>query len=286
MKANSISSKRFEIFTYLMSKPLNCLGVTVVALLLFIAVFAPLITPYDPYEINPINRLSGITSSHPFGTDNLGRDVLSRMFFGTRTALMVGLLGVTVSLLLGLVLGITAAYFGSLIESFILLAFDVLRSFPTIILILVIISVVGPSLINIILALSITFMPTYGRAARARTLSVKEEDYIKAAEALGATGSRIVRVHILKNVVGPLIIMGGMDVGYMITLEAGLAFLGLGVPQPMASWGNMLRLGFEFMLKNPLMLIWPSIALFVAVAGFSLVAETLRNYLDPSIRRS
>jgi ABC-type dipeptide/oligopeptide/nickel transport system permease subunit len=220
------------------------------------------------------------------GTDNMGRDVLSRMIFGTRTALFIGLIGVSVSFFIGLILGVVAAYSISLVDSFILIIFDVLRSFPTIILILVIIAAVGPNLLNIVLSLGLTFMPVYGRAARARALSVKEEAYIKAAEALGATRTRIIRKHLIKNIVGPLIIMAGMDVGYMITMEAGLSFLGLGVPPPLASWGDMLRLGFEFILRQPLMIIWPSIALFIAVAGFSMLAEAIRNYLDPGFRRS
>jgi len=286
MNAKKGFLKRFEIFSFVLSSPLRCSGVVIVVILLFIAIFAPAIAPHDPYDINPVNRLSEISFTHPFGTDNLGRDVLSRMFYGTRTALFVGMMGVSVSLLMGLILGMIAAYCGSIIDDAILLLFDTLRSFPTIILILVIISVVGPSITNIVLALAITFMSTYGRAVRARTLSVKEEDYIKAAEALGARRLRIIRSHIIKNVVGPLIIMAGMDVGYMIALEAGLSFLGLGVPPPTASWGKMLRVGFDYMLKDPLLIIWPSIALFVAVAGFSLLAEALRNFLDPSVRRS
>jgi len=286
MNAKKGYLKRFELFSFILSSPLRYVGVVIVAILLFIAIFAPFIAPYDPYDIDPISRLSKISFTHPLGTDHLGRDVLSRMFYGTRTALFVGIMGVSVSLLMGLILGMIAAYCGSIIDDAILLLFDTLRSFPTIILLLVIISVVGPSLTNIVLALAITFMPAYGRSVRARTLSIKEEDYVKAAEALGAKRLTIIRSHIIKNVIGPLIVMGGMDVGYMITLEAGLSFLGLGVPPPTASWGEMLRIGFDYILTNPLLIIWPSVALFITVFGFSLLAGTLRDFLDPSIRKS
>lgn len=286
MKNETFYRRKSELIAFGLSSPLNIAGLVVVAGLLLIALCAPLIAPYDPHEVNPIERLSGISFSHPMGTDNLGRDVLSRIIYGARTALFVGIIGALVASSIGLTLGIIAAYSRSLVDNVILLIFDVLRAFPSIILILVIVSAIGPSLGHIVLALGITIMPGYGRAARARALSVREEDYVKAAEAMGATRSRIIRKHISKNVAGPLIIMAGMDVGYFITLEAGLSFLGLGVPPPMASWGNMLRVGFEFALKNPLMLIWPCIALFISVAGFSLLAEALRNYLDPAVRRS
>jgi len=284
MKNNKVIKLILEVLTSVLSNKIGCIGTGIVALLLFAAIFAPILSPFDPYEIDPIHRLSEASFSHLLGTDHLGRDVLSRILYGTRTAILVGFLGVMVSLLTGLALGVTAAYFGSIVDDVILLLFDTLRSFPTIILILVIISVIGPSITNIIMSLGITFMPIYGRAVRARTLSVKEEDYVKAAEALGAKKSRIISVHIVKNVIGPLIIMAGMDIGYMIALEGGLSFLGLGVQVPKASWGNMLRIGFDYMLKDPMLIVWPSIALFMSVVGFSMVAESLRSFFDPSTK--
>jgi len=273
-----------EIFYALRQSRRGLIGTIIVTAIILAAVFAPLIAPCDPYKIDTKARLLPPSLGHLFGTDHLGRDVLSRILYGTRTALVVGLAGVAISATVGLFLGSMAAYYGGVVENLILLVFDVLRSFPAIILMLVLVAVIGPSLRNIILAMGVVLMPLHGRAIRARALSVKEEGFIEAAKGMGATSTRIIWSHIIPNVVAPLIVMVGMDIPLMISWEAGLSFLGIGVPPPTASWGVMLRIGFENILSTPLLIVWPMLALGLTMLGFSLLAEGLRDVLDPAMK--
>ncbi len=261
------------------------IGIVLVGMILLMVVFAPLLAPSSPYETDPANRLQGPSHSHWLGTDNLGRDTLSRAIYGARTAMFIGITSLAAAFGVGLLLGIIAAYFGKAVDNIILLVFDALRSFPPVILAIVIISVMGPSVSNIVLALAVAYMPMIGRTARARTLSVMQEDYVEAARVMGASTPGILFRYVLPNIFGPLVIMAGMDISFMIIIESGLAFIGLGVAPPTASWGEMIRLGFRFMIVQPWLLFVPSMFLGISMFGFSLLSESAAKYADPERRQ-
>ncbi len=256
-----------------------------ILVMLLCAIGAQWISPYDPNAQDIINRFAGPSFEHFFGTDYLGRDILSRIIYGSRIALMVAFGAVSLSSIVGTFLGVISGYNeGKKIDYFIIWLFDVVRSFPQIILALAIVAVAGPSLFNVVVALAITAFPFYGRVARARTLSVKEADYVKAAEAMGQKRLKIILRHITPNIIAPVIVCLGMDMATMIVWESGLSFLGLGVRPPTASWGIMLRNGYKYMQTSPWMLLWPAAAIFVAMIAFSLFSEGLRISLDPKER--
>jgi peptide/nickel transport system permease protein/oligopeptide transport system permease protein len=219
------------------------------------------------------------------GTDYLGRDLLSRIIYGCRIAVMVAFGAVTLSSIVGVFLGVTSGYNeGKKIDYFIIWLFDIVRSFPQIILALAIVAVLGPSLFNVVAALAFTAFPFYGRVARAQTLSVKEADYVKAAEAMGLKRLKIILRHITPNIMAPVIVCLGMDMATMIVWESGLSFLGLGVKPPTASWGIMLRNGYKYIQISPWMVLWPALAIALAMIAFSLFSEGLRVALDPKER--
>jgi len=260
-------------------------GVIFVTLLVFLAVFSPWITPVDPNEQDIVNRFGAPSFSHFLGTDYLGRDILSRVIYGCRIAVMVAFGAVTISALVGVILGVLAGYKeGDKLDYAIILIFDIVRSFPQIILALALVAVLGSSIFNMILALAFTAFPFYGRVARAQTLSVKETDYVKAAEALGLTRVKIVFRHIIPNILSPIIVLVGMDMATMIIYEAGLSFLGLGVKPPTASWGTMLRDGYKYISTSPWMILWPSVTIAISMIAFSLFSEGLRVAMDPKER--
>ncbi len=265
-------------------EPRGVIGVSIIAIILAFAVFSPWIAPYDPNEQDIMNRFAGPSQTHLLGTDYVGRDVLSRIIYGARVAVIVAIGSVGIALLVGCPLGVIAAYNGGLVDYVTILIFDVIRSFPSVILILVLAAIAGPSLLNIILILAFTSFPAYGRVARAQTLSVKEEECITAARSLGATTGRILLNHITPNILSPIIVLAGMDLAVMIMWESALSFLGLGVQPPTASWGIMLRQGYTYIDTDPLMIIWPAIVLIITMLGSSLFAETLRVALNPQER--
>jgi ABC-type dipeptide/oligopeptide/nickel transport system permease subunit len=260
------------------------IGTLLVFVLLAVSLCAPLLAPYDPYKIDVRNRLSRVSGSHPLGTDHLGRDTLSQIIYGTRTSILISLVGTLIAFVIGLSLGTTAAYVGGAIENLILLYFDVIRSFPAIILILVIVSTLGPSITTIILVFGFIYSSLLGRTARAVTLSVIKEPFIESAIILGSRTGTILLRHILPNIIGPVLIVTGMYVPFMIMAEAGLSFLGLGVPPPTASWGTVLRYGFENIMRAWWLILWPSPALALAMLSFNLFAEGLRDILNPEKR--
>lgn len=261
------------------------IGVGFILAMIACALFSPWLSPYDPYEQDILSRFVGPSFKHFLGTDYLGRDILSRLIYGSRVAVAVSFGAVCLSAIVGVILGVLAGYKeGKKVDYFIIWIFDIVRSFPQLILALAIVAVVGPSVPNLIIALAFTAFPFYGRVARAQTLSVKEEDYVKAAEALGATNANIVFKHIIPNILSPVIILVGMDMATMIMYEAGLSFLGLGVIPPTASWGIMLRKGYTYILTSPWMIIWPSLTIAATMIGFSLFTESMRIALSPKER--
>ncbi|MEC9490720.1 MAG: ABC transporter permease [Halanaerobiales bacterium] len=261
------------------------LGGSIILLILISAIFAPLIAPADPYKTNVTKRLEGPSFENLLGTDSLGRDILSRLIYAARPAVLVSFGGIIISVIIGIILGLLAAFVGGILESIILFIFDVIRAFPPIILILVLLSIIGPSLLSVIVILGVTIMPRYGRVVRAETLSEKEEDFVEAARSLGADNSRIIFKHILPNIFASVLVLSGMDMASMIMWEAGLSFLGLGLQPPLSSWGVMLQESYQYIQTAPLMILWPTLAIMMTMLGFSTFAESLRVALNPKLNQ-
>ena len=244
-----------ETFAGLKKDPLGMAGLVIVVLILLAAAFAPVLAPHDPLEIDVYNRLSGPNWQHWLGTDQLGRDVLSRVLFGGRIALRVALIAISVSMAAGLLLGMAAGFGPRWLDRFLVVCFDTLRSFPTIMFALSIVALTGPSLNTVIGVIIITSIPVYARIVRTQTQALRDRDFILAERAMGASTARILRYHILPNIAAPLLILASMDVPAVVGMEAGLSFLGLGVSPPTPSWGSLLNEGFQIMRDNP----WPVI---------------------------
>lgn len=276
--------KTTQVVKVIRREPRGLIGASIIGLILLCALFSPLIAPYDPNEQEIVNRFSGPSSEHLLGTDYLGRDILSRLIYGARAAAIVSICSVGIAVLIGVPLGAIAAYNGGIVDYVVILIFDVIRSFPSVIMILVLAAIFGPSLLNIILILAFTSFPAYGRVARAQTLSMKEEESILAAKSLGASTGRILLHHITPNILSPIIVLAGMDLAVMIMWESALSFLGLGLQPPAASWGIMLKQGYTYIETAPLMIIWPAVVLIITMLGCSLFAEVLRIALNPKER--
>jgi len=256
-----------------------------VAVMISFAIFAPWLSPADP-NVQDLDHLFASPSfQHPMGTDYLGRDLLSRMIYGCRIAMMVAFGAATLATIFGVILGVTAGYSeGGKIDYALILIFDVVRAFPQIILAIAIIAVLGPSILNLILALAFTGFPFYGRLTRAQAMVVKESDYVKAAVSMGLKHHKIILQHIIPNILIPVIVCLGMDLPWYIIYEAGLSFLGLGVRPPTASWGIMLRDGYTYIDTSPWMILWPALAIASAMLAFSFFSQGIKAALDPKKR--
>lgn len=271
-------------FLRALSDATGILGFVFVALIVFAAAAAPWLTPYGPEQIDVANRLSGPSLDHLLGTDQLGRDLLTRLLYGARIALAVALPATLLAALVGSLLGLVAGYFGGVVDNLLLGFFDVVRSFPSLLLAIALIALTGPSLVMLVLIIGITAFPAYGRLIRAQTLKARQEEYVTASRALGAGAPRIMLLHLLPNVIAPLFIQAAMDIPVVITFEAGLSFLGLGVPPPTPSWGSMLREGYSYVRASPWMIVFGSAFLVVATLGFTFFAEALRDAFDVRLR--
>ena len=265
--------------------PLGALGATLIVLFVSSAALAPWIAPYDPNALDVPARLQGPSLAHLLGTDNLGRDVFSRVLYGGRIALGVALTAVGLSLVVGVLLGLIAGYGPRWLDNLLLLLFDSVRAFPVIMFALAVITVVGPSLQTVILVVVVTTIPQYARIIRTQTMSLRHAEFILAERSLGAGAPRVLLVHILPNVIGPLLILASMEIPVVITIEAGLSFLGLGVRPPTPSWGNILNDGYAFIRNTPWLVIAAGIPLVLSTLGFTFLGETLRDTLDPRLRR-
>jgi peptide/nickel transport system permease protein len=269
----------------LLRDPLGALGALLVLLFVLSAALAPWIAPYDPNALDVPARLQGPSFDHVLGTDNLGRDVFSRVLYGGRIALGVALTAVGLSLIAGTLLGLIAGYGPRWLDNLLLLLFDSVRAFPVIMFALAVITVVGPSLQTVILVVVVTTIPQYARIIRTQTLSLRHTEFILAERSLGAGAPRVLLVHILPNVIGPLLILASMEIPVVITIEAGLSFLGLGVRPPTPSWGNILNDGYAFIRNTPWLVIAAGIPLVLTTLGFTFLGETLRDVFDPRLRR-
>lgn len=266
--------------------PLGLLGLSLVTLMVVSALFAALLAPYDPIALNIMDRLQGPSLNHLLGTDQLGRDLFSRVLYGGQVALKVALVSIGAALSIGVVLGMIAGFGPKWLDNIIMLFFDTIRSFPTVMFALATVALVGPSLGTVILVIVVTSIPTYGRVVRTQTLIIKTNEFVKAEIVMGASTLRILAIHILPNVVGPLLILASMDIPTVIALEAGLSFLGMGVKPPTPSWGSILNDGYTLIRNTPWPIIAGSIPLVLVTLGFTFLGESLRDQLDPKLRKS
>lgn len=269
------------------SKPLGAAGAGVVIIMALVAISAEVIAPHDPLQLNPRLKLMAPSATFVLGTDELGRDLLSRIIYGSRSALFIGFSVLATGTMFGVVLGITSGYFGGKFDLIVQRAVDAFQAFPFLIMALAIVAVLGQSLLNVILALAITLWPGVTRLVRGTTLSVKQEQYIDAARSMGAWDLRILLRHILPNVFAPIIVISTIQLGGIILAESSLSFLGLGTPPPTPTWGGMLSgSGRRFMELAPWMAVFPGLAITLAVLGFNLFGDALRDVLDPRLRGS
>jgi peptide/nickel transport system permease protein len=259
-------------------------GVIIIFLLFVVAIFAPLLAPYEPNQTNLKATLEQPSTKHLFGTDEMGRDVLSRLIYGSRIALIVSLAVVFIAGVIGMLLGLFAGYFGGWIDTIIMRCMDALMSLPPLVLMLAIAVMLGPGLLNIIVSLTIGFLPTFCRLMHGQILSAKENDYIMAAISLGATKFRIMFLHLVPNVFPPLFVILTLNLGFAILMEASLSFLGIGINPPTATWGAMINSGKRYLLTNPLLAFAPGMAIVLVVLAFNLVGDGLRDALDPRLR--
>jgi peptide/nickel transport system permease protein len=257
------------------------LGFIVIGLLFFTAIAADFISPYDPDEITLENRLQPPSSEHLFGTDQLGRDQLSRMIYGTRTTFELSVIIVGVTASFGIIVGIVAGYYGGLVDEILMRIIDLLLAFPAIILALVIIGALGPGVMNTILAISIVGWLYYARVARASTLSIKEKEYIEGARAMGCSDFYICTRYIFPNCLPPIIVLVTLNMGGVILTIASLGYLGLGAQPPTPEWGTMLNEGREFLRDCPWLSVIPGFLIMVSVLAFNFIGDGLRDILDP-----
>jgi peptide/nickel transport system permease protein len=258
-------------------------GAIIVGLTIIVALAAPLIAPYDP-DNQDAQRLLGPSWSHLMGTDELGRDTFSRIVFGSRVSLQVGIISVFVAMLAGAVLGISTGYFGGQLDAWLMRVVDILFAFPGLVLAIVIAGLLGPSRNNAMIAIGVIYAPAFARVIRGSVLSVIGEPYIEAGRVIGATNSRLIRRHVIPNIIAPLIVLATLYLSSAILAEAGLSFLGLGTQPPEPSWGGMLNIARTYMEINPWMAVFPGLAIMIVVLGFNFLGDGLRDILDPRLR--
>ena len=273
------------LLSRVMSTHAGAFGLVTVVLLLFVAIAAPIVASHDPNAIAALDRLQPPSAAHIFGTDHIGRDLYSRVVYGTRVAIGVAMVVMLISLSAGILLGIAAGYAPRVIDQSILSIFDIISAFPSIILALALVAVLGAGLGNLILLVSVVFIPQFGRVARAQTLSIRNSLFFEAEKVLGTQPWRILLHHILPNIIGPIFVLASMNIPVVITIEAGLSFLGVGVRPPLASWGSLLNDGYTYLDQSPWPAITSGLALLLATLGFTLLGEALRDAIDPKLRR-
>ena len=276
---------RFGALRRLVRDPLGALGLVLVALIVVMALGADVLAPYGPNIPNVKDRLMAPSELHWLGTDQLGRDIFSRVLVGSRIALWVAAVSSFFSLIGGLALGLISGYGPRWLDSILILLFDSIRAFPTVLFALAVVTILGPSLATIIVIITTFNIPVYARIVRTQTQSLRTTEFILAERSLGAGPWRVLVVHMLPNVIGPLLILVSMDVPVVITIEAGLSFLGLGVRPPTASWGSILNDGYGFIRNTPWMVIAGGVPLILATLGFTFLGEALRDAFDPRLRK-
>lgn len=278
-------SELMNILLGVAREPLGLMGLIIVGAIVLAAVFAPWIVPYDPIAMNIPDRMQGPSWAHWLGTDQLGRDTFSRVVMGGRVALKVALPAVFGAMAIGLTLGMIAGYGPKWLDNLLMLFFDTIRSFPTVMFALAVVALVGPSLQTVVFVVMATSIPTYGRVARTQTLTLRNSEFILAERAMGASMARILGVHMLPNIIGVLAVLAAMDIPTVIALEAGLSFLGLGVKPPTPSWGALLKDGYALIRQTPWLVVGGGLPIILATLGFTFLGESLRDVVDPKLRK-
>lgn len=268
----------------ILREPLGLLGLSLVVLVVLGAVMADVLAVYNPTKINPVDRLQGPSLAHFLGTDQLGRDLFSRALYGGRIALLIAVGATMTSLVIGVVLGLIAGYGPRWLDNILLLVFDAVKSFPTVMLALTLVTLLGPSLYSVVAVVILVSVPGYARIIRTQTLAMKSAEHVMAARSMGAGMARILRVHILPNIIGPILILASMDVPVVVAIEAGLSFLGLGVRPPTPSWGSILNDGFANIRDTYWIVIAGGFPIILTTLGFTFLGETLRDLFDPRLR--
>jgi len=260
-------------------------GLVMLLVIIAVAILAPVISPYTPVEQHMADKFQSPSSEYLLGADQFGRDILSRIIFGARISLTVGVFSILLATVLGTSLGLFAGYEGGAWNNIIMRGADVFMSFPTLIMGLLIVAMLGASLVNIIVAIAVTMTPRFVRIARAPTISVKERDYIEAGRAMGLSDVRIMVVHILPNIWGEILVMSSLWMATAVRIEAGLSFIGLGVKPPTPSWGVMIKEGFRFILDAPGLAIYPGLAILITIFAINMLGDGLRDAIDPKLRQ-
>lgn len=266
-------------------EPLGALGLVLVVFVLVSAIGANWFSPYEPNKIDIRSKLQPPSAEHILGTDQLGRDTFSRVLVGGQIALKVSLISIGLALVIGLSLGLIAGFGPRWLDNSLMLLFDSVRSFPTVMFALAVVTLFGPSLTTVMIVVVVTQIPIYGRMVRSQTLALKDAEFILAERAIGAGFFRIIGMHILPNVVGPLLILASMDIPFVITIEAGLSFLGMGVRPPTPSWGTILNDGYSYIYNTPWPVIAGGIPVILTTLGFTFLGESLRDVFDPKLRK-
>lgn len=268
----------------LKKNPTAMFGLYIIIFLGIVAIFAPILAPYDPIEINLIETVKGPTKAHWFGTDYYGRDILSRIIYGTRISMTVGFVVQFITMVIGVTLGALAGYFGGKVDNLIMRFTDIVMSFPDLLFIIGVRVALGPGIMNVFLAMSIVGWTGKARIVRSQVLAVREMEFVEAARAMGARTSRVILRHVLPNCMAPMIVSVTMGVAGAIMSEAGLSFLGLGVQEPIPSWGSIVYEGLTYLRTAPWYTLFPGLAIALTVLGFNLLGDGLRDALDPRLK--
>jgi peptide/nickel transport system permease protein len=275
---------KWELFTDLLQNRTAAIGMLIITLIVLVAIFGSFFAPYNPLIPAPLDRLKGPASEHFFGTDSLGRDIFSRVIYGSRISLIIGLISVSISLVPGTLLGLVAGYFGRTIDNTLMRVMDVLLAFPAILLAIFITAILGPGLINTMIAVGIVYIPHYARIVRSSVLSLKEQLFVQSVRHLGGSHLRVIFGHILPNALPPIIVYATLGMGTAVLQAAALGFLGLGAQPPQPEWGAMLSEGRQYIQIAPHVAAFPGVAILLLVLGFNLFGDGLRDVLDPSLR--
>jgi peptide/nickel transport system permease protein len=273
-----------EFWSHFLKNRLAVAGFGIVVGLLIIAISAPLLAPYDPTVQSLPEKREKPGGKFLLGADEFGRDILSRLIYGTRVALLVGTISIAIALVFGMVLGTASGFFGGVVDNLIMRILDILLAFPYLLLAIAVVSAIGPGILNTTIAVGIWAIPGFARIIRASVITIKKADYIQAAKAIGASDARIIFNHIIPNFISPVIVYSTLYMANAILIEAALSFLGLGVQPPTPSWGLMVSSGRDFLLSAPHIATLPGIAIMITVLGFNLLGDGLRDSLDPKLR--
>lgn len=278
-------SRFMEVMHRLAKNKMAIIGLVLVLVIVFTAIFANFIAPYDPYDQNLREKLQFPSSEHLLGTDNFGRDLLSRIIFGARTSLLVALLSVVISMVIGIILGATSGYFGGVYEGIVMRLMDILMAIPGLLLAVSISAALGSGIFNTALAVAVSGIPSYARIVRANVLTIRDQEFVEAAKATGSSSARIIFTQILPNILAPIIVDTTLRIGANILQISGLSFIGLGVQPPTAEWGSIMTVGRDYIRDFYPIVTFPGVAIMLTLFGFNLLGDGLRDALDPKLKQ-